>query len=366
MMILAVSMIVDVLWSIAEEHDNIPLIVAVICGWWLNVFFLSPIKYFSFFTELIKRVIIGDLIRFGLVIVFILVSFSAGMFIAFRGTEKEDFASFSSTMMAMFKLGVGIEYISVISSARIPVVATVIFIVFTVFTYLLMLNALIAMMSQTCSLVLEEQYPQWRLQQLSVVLFIEDILCLCCFHKSMFSVGSKIPTIRYDPITKQMKQEDRYYLEIHSLQMEYATAEEKIRVKKKSNEIQTLLLQSDEQLANPMSLIRQSLRDKVGDPLNHWKKKIKDRKYTPLENLDEMQSEEETEETGHAVKVSPNYQIASSSKTPSTIPTTDLQLNGSLNENGKKMEPPFCRVSFIRVPHSKKTFEYDIRTLTDS
>lgn len=80
---------------------------------------------------------------------------------------------------------------------------------------------------------------------------------------------SKTPTIRYDPITKQMKQEDRYYLEIHSLQMEYATAEEKIRVKKKSNEIQTLLLQSDEQLANPMSLIRQSLRDKVGDPLNH-------------------------------------------------------------------------------------------------
>lgn len=363
MMILAVSMIVDVLWSIAEEHDNIPLIVAVICGWWLNVFFLSPIKYFSFFTELIKRVIIGDLIRFGLVIVFILVSFSAGMFIAFRGTEKEDFASFSSTMMAMFKLGVGIEDISVISSARIPVVATVIFIVFTVFTYLLMLNALIAMMSQTCSLVLEEQYPQWRLQQLSVVLFIEDILCLCCFHKILSSVGSKIPTIRYDPITKQMKQEDRYYLEIHSLQMEYATAEEKIRVKKKSNEIQTLLLQSDEQLANPMSLIRQSLRDKVGDPLNHWKKKIKDRKHTPMENRDEMQSEEET---GHAVKVSPNYQIASSSKTPSTILTSDLQLNGPLNENGKKMEPPFCRVSFIRVPHSKNTFEYDIRTLTDS
>lgn len=366
MMILAVSMIVDVLWSIAEEHDNIPLIVAVICGWWLNVFFLSPFKYFSFFTELIKRVIIGDLIRFGLVIVFILVSFSAAMFIAFRGTEKEDFASFSSTMMAMFKLGVGIEDISVISSARIPVVATVIFIVFTVFTYLLMLNALIAMMSQTCSLVLEEQYPQWRLQQLSVVLFIEDILCLCCFHNILSSVGSKTPTIRYDPITKQMKQEDRYYLEIHSLQMEYATAEEKIRVKKKSNEIQTLLLQSDEQLANPMSLIRQSLRDKVGDPLNHWKKKIKDRKYTPLENLDEMQSEEETEETGHAVKVSPNYQIASSSKTPSTILTPDLQLNGPLNENGKKMEPPFCRVSFIRVPHSKNTFEYDIRTLSDS
>lgn len=369
MLIFSVSMIVD-FFEPFTCYDNIPLILALICGWWLNVFFLSPIKYFSFFTELIKRVLIGDLLRFGFVILFILVSFSAGMLIAFRGTDKEDFTSFWSTMMAMFKLGIGIEDISVLYSARMPWVAIPMFIVFTIFTYLLMLNALIAMMSQTCSLVLEDQYPQWRLQQLSVVLFIEDILCLYCFRKKLSSVGSKIPTIRYDPITKLMKQEDRYYLEIHSLQMEYATAEEKIRVKKKTNEIQTLLFQSDEQLANSMSSIRQSLRDNVGDPFNHWKKKTKDRKHTPLENLDEMQSEEETKESGHAVKVSPNYQIASSSKTPSTILTPDLKLNGPLNENDKKMEPPSCRVTFIRVPHSKtkdkKTFEYEIRNLTDS
>lgn len=93
MLILSVTMILDVVWSLIEEHDNIPLIVALICGWWLNIFFLYPIKHFSFFTELIKQVIIGDLIRFGLVILFGLFSFSAGMYIVFRGTGEDDFSS---------------------------------------------------------------------------------------------------------------------------------------------------------------------------------------------------------------------------------------------------------------------------------
>lgn len=101
MMILAITMIIDVMWSIVENHDNIPIIIALISGWWLNVFFLSPFQEFSFFTELIKRVITGDLTRFGLVILFGLFSFTAGMYIVFQGTDIEEFSSYESTMMAM-------------------------------------------------------------------------------------------------------------------------------------------------------------------------------------------------------------------------------------------------------------------------
>lgn len=39
-----------------------------------------------------------------------------------------------------------------------------------------------------------------------------------------------------DPITKQIKVDERYFLEIHSLQMEYASTEEKNRVQKKTND----------------------------------------------------------------------------------------------------------------------------------
>lgn len=233
MMILAITMIIDVMWSIVEDHDNIPIIIALISGWWLNVFFLSPFQEFSFFTELIKRVITGDLMRFGLVILFGLFSFTAGMYIVFRGTDIEDFSSYESTMMAMLKLGIGIDDIGVLYSARIPWAAITIFIVFTTFTYILMLNALIAMMSQTCSNVSEDRFPLWRIQQLSVILVIEDIMCLCCSQNILSSAGIKKEVRGLDPITKQRKFEERYFLEIHSLQMEYATTEEKIEYKRK-------------------------------------------------------------------------------------------------------------------------------------
>lgn len=143
MLILSVTIIIDVLWSFTEVHDNVPLIIALICGWWLNVFFLSPYQKFSFFTELIKQVIIGDLFRFGLVILFELLSFTAGMYIVFRGTDEEEFSSYGSTMMVMFKLGIGIDDISVLYSARIPWAAVTIFILFTTLTYILMLNAFV-------------------------------------------------------------------------------------------------------------------------------------------------------------------------------------------------------------------------------
>lgn len=110
-------------------------------------------------------------------------------------------------MMSMFKLGIGVDDIGVLYSARIPWVAITIFIVYTVFTYILMLNALIAMMSQTCSLVLEERFPQWRIQQLSVVLFIEDIICLCCFQNILSCAGTRKTIKGSDPITKQLKYE---------------------------------------------------------------------------------------------------------------------------------------------------------------
>lgn len=236
MIILAITMIIDVMWSIVKDHDNIPIIIALISGWWLNIFFLSPFREFSFFTELIKRVITADLMRFGLVILFGLFLFTAGMYIVFRGTDIEEFSSYEKTMMAMLKLGIGIDDIGVLYSARIPWAAITIFIIFTTFTYILMLNALIAMMSQTCSNVSEDRFPLWRIQQLSVILVIEDIMCLCCFQNILSSAGMKKEVRGLDPITKQRKFDERYFLEIHSLQMEYATTEEKNRVQKKTND----------------------------------------------------------------------------------------------------------------------------------
>ncbi|XP_052673739.1 uncharacterized protein LOC128155893 [Crassostrea angulata] len=324
-------------------------------------------------------------------------SVSAGMYIVFRGTGEDDFTSYRSTMMAMFKLGIGINDISVLNSARIPWVAVTIFIVFTVFTYLLMLNALIAMMSQTCSLVLEERFPQWRIQQLSIVLLIEDIFWFCCFGYKLSCEGKSITSMGYDPLTRTMKGEERFVLEIHSLQMEYATPEDKTCIKKKSAEIQTLCLQSRAQesllrsqtFTNPLSSnifpARQSsiyttgvqasgsLRQSFQPRIRRMKSK-KEKKRKRLEKLDKTNTNEENEESNKFRPVSPR--VRSSKK-----PTLVSQMGKSFSENGMEtrnqhspvvdIEPLTCRLNLARLPldrqiNAKKPSEYEIWNITDS
>lgn len=227
------------------KSDSVLLILALIAGWWFSVFFLSAFQHFSFFTEMIRRVIIGDFLRFFVIISFELVSFTASMYIMFVGVKVEldtnpdikvpigDFNGYFVTMLTMFKLMLGLGDIEVLYDANIPGLAIALFIAFVIITYVLMINALIAMMSQTCALVLEDRYPQWRVQQLSVVLFLEDIMFVWCLSKFLNSPGEEKTMKGYDPVTKQNKAQLRYFLEIHSLQMEYATEEDRDAINKK-------------------------------------------------------------------------------------------------------------------------------------
>lgn len=232
--------IIDALMTASDDsHDSIPLIIALITGWWFTVFFLRPLRIFSFFTEMIKRVIFGDLLRFGIVLLFELISFTAAMHILFQvdddpssnddGAETE-YSTYWHTMLAMFKLMLGLGDIESLYDSRVPWLSVTLFVIFVIISYVLLLNALIAMMSQTCAIVLEDRYPQWRLQQLSVMLFLEDIFCFCCLT-SVLPCHAEAREIRgFDTATKQNKSDIRYLFEIHSLQMTYATEEEKTGV----------------------------------------------------------------------------------------------------------------------------------------
>ncbi|OWF49194.1 transient receptor potential cation channel subfamily V member 5-like [Mizuhopecten yessoensis] len=224
-----------------DSHDGIPLIIALITGWWFTVFFLRPQRIFSFFTELIKRVIIGDLFRFGIVLLFELISFTAGMHILFQvdvisttggSVDKSDYSSYWTTMLAMFKLMLGLDDIDSLYDSRVPWLSVTLFVVFVILSYILLLNALIAMVSQTCAIVLEDRYPQWRVQQLSVILFLEDIFCSCCLNRALPCHAEAREIRGFDTVTKQNKSDKRFLYEIHSLQMEYATEEDKSGVMK--------------------------------------------------------------------------------------------------------------------------------------
>lgn len=227
-----------------KYHDNIALVIAIIMGWSFAVFFLRAIYLFGFFTEMIRRVIFGDLLRFAVIIMFMLFAFTAGIYVAFIGELSSvqnfdqynnavsgSFDSYGNAMLTMFRLMLGLDDIGVLSEARLPWLAITLYIIFALLTYVLLINSLIAMMSQTFAQVHENRYPLWRLQQLSVILFIEDLFCLACIRRIFDSPGEEKATRILNPVTKQSRDGYRFYFKIHSFEQTYASEEDKEAIK---------------------------------------------------------------------------------------------------------------------------------------
>ncbi|OWF39934.1 Transient receptor potential cation channel subfamily V member 5 [Mizuhopecten yessoensis] len=258
----AICLLLDTLLTFAlEVHDGVPLVFALLTGWWFNVFFLRGWQVFSFFTVMIQRVIFGDLFRFSVFIGLELVAFTTCMHTVYQGqgipniegiyssTETSTLLEFGSTLLSMFSLMLGLSNINGLREARVPWLSIILFIGFVLLTYVLLLNALIAMMSATCGTVLENRYEQWRIQQLSVILFIEDLLCLFCMDRILRCPAKLTKMEIFHPSKMTIKKHVRYYLKMQSLQGDFASEEDTEIIQKKTqaeiaNTVNTELLQS--------------------------------------------------------------------------------------------------------------------------
>ncbi|XP_070188938.1 transient receptor potential cation channel subfamily V member 4-like [Littorina saxatilis] len=152
---LAVCLMMDNVWFwVAGVSNNFFLILALLVGWWFMIFFLRPFKLFSFFTVMMQKVLVGDMARFFCFIIFEFIAFSAAMYILYVPAPNgppEEFKTVQATIMTMFQLMLGLADLQVLSDSSIPWLTTLLFVFFVLLTYALMLNALIALMSCTCS-----------------------------------------------------------------------------------------------------------------------------------------------------------------------------------------------------------------------
>ena len=125
---------------------------------------------FSFFTVMIQKVLIEDMFRFSIIITMKLIAFTTGLFIAFRDqtTDDDTVTSYSTPSVHMFKMMFGFTALDVLFQAPSPWFAVGLYITFILLTYVLMINSLIAMMSNTCTVVSQYREVQYRVQQLSV------------------------------------------------------------------------------------------------------------------------------------------------------------------------------------------------------
>ncbi|XP_076436173.1 transient receptor potential cation channel subfamily V member 6-like [Babylonia areolata] len=240
LLVFAVSLLADSVWYWASGPvNNFFLTLALLVGWWFCTFFLRPWRKFSFFTVMLQKVLLGDMLRFSTIIVLELVAFCAAMYITFLSTPgpmPEEFEHFGMTVLTMFKLMLGLGEVEVLGRASHPWLSITLFVLFVVLTYLLMLNALIAMMSNTCSLVSENKVSQWELQRLSVVLLMESMLP---WRRLLYNSGWPMHVATFDLSRKEMLQEIRYFTKVTSAQTTYTERERGAAILKRKHFMQT-------------------------------------------------------------------------------------------------------------------------------
>ena len=234
LVLFSLCVIADFIWRMADQYyENYLLVCAMILGWWFLVFFLRALRQFSFFTVMIQKVLVGDMFRFSIIIGMELVAFTTGIFIAFQGVvtsdENNTMEHYGKLVVLMFKMMFGFTSLDILFEARQPWFAVCLYVAFVLLTYVLMINSLIAMMSNTCSVVSQNREVQWRVQQLSIILFFESILPTCCLRL----VGHPRESEWYDAATKQFVRKQRHFMEVRSL-LEVSRSKSRLRMSPES------------------------------------------------------------------------------------------------------------------------------------
>ena len=145
------TLVASILNHEKEESSDIFYCLALTCGWYYMLAFLRTFKSFSYYTIMVHRIIFSDILRFAFVFAFILLGFSAGNIVIFAtSTEKPDqVESFDKVMYSLLRLMIGLDEWDIVGQARSKLAASIVFVCFVVLTTILLLNMLIASMTDT-------------------------------------------------------------------------------------------------------------------------------------------------------------------------------------------------------------------------
>lgn len=193
-----------------------------------------------FFHKHDKIGFVKDFAPFTVVFIWLLISFTAIMYILFRGTDDVDeFDTMERSLLTMLNLGVGLDNIGVLHQSRIPWLAYTIFVVFAILSFIHLFNALVAVMSTTFNAVHQDKKSYFKYNKLRMIELFEDIVLLSglvkcerlCFIKkaklcTQESTCTVSPSTIYEKYTKQVaneiegeqsESETRYFFDFHLL-----------------------------------------------------------------------------------------------------------------------------------------------------
>ncbi|KAF7226906.1 transient receptor potential cation channel subfamily V member 6 [Nothobranchius furzeri] len=159
--------------------------IALILGWSNVLFFARGFESLGPFVIMIQKIILGDLVKYMWLLIIMLMAFTTSIWMVYMTQDPlslSQYRSFPLALYSQFELSVSMIDLPMDNSIQIPPINQVILAAFSVICCTLLLNLLIAMMSDTQWRVAQERDELWRTQVVATTLMVERRLprCLWC------------------------------------------------------------------------------------------------------------------------------------------------------------------------------------------
>ncbi|KAM9798137.1 transient receptor potential cation channel subfamily V member 6 [Neosynchiropus ocellatus] len=160
--------------------------LCLVLGWSNVMFFARGFEMLGPYVIMIQKIIFGDLTKFMWLSFIVLLGFSTSLWMVYMTQDPDSipaYRSFPITLFSQFELSVGLIDLPVDHTFTTPPIVHVLHCAFSVVSYILLLNLLIAMMSDTHWRVAQERDELWRTQVVATTLMLERRLPRCLWPR---------------------------------------------------------------------------------------------------------------------------------------------------------------------------------------
>ncbi|KAI1901007.1 hypothetical protein AGOR_G00055710 [Albula goreensis] len=184
-----------------EEYLSV-MVFALVLGWMNTLYFTRGLKLTGTYSIMIQKILFKDLFRFLLVYVLFMIGYASALVSLLKVCEPcppdgcpkypqcRDTHTFSTFLLDLFKLTIGMGEMDMIESAQYPMVFLILLVTYIILTFVLLLNMLIALMGETVGQVSKESKKIWKLQWATTILDIERSFPVCL--RKSFRAGEMV------------------------------------------------------------------------------------------------------------------------------------------------------------------------------